>query len=134
VNLETYLARIGLAPPLAPTLETLRRVHVAHLATFPFHNLGIQQRGTIAVDLDSIERKFFGDRNLSGGYCFEQNTLLSAALRDLGFDVTTLLARVGPVEQRSLNHMLLRVTIEGEPWIADVGFGGDGPLDRKSVV
>jgi N-hydroxyarylamine O-acetyltransferase len=129
VNLDAYLTRIGLAQPLPPTLETLRRVHVAHLAAFPFHNLEIQRHGTISVDLASIERKFLGDRNLSGGYCFEQNTLLGAALRELGFTVTTLLGRVGPPDRRMLNHMLLRVDIDGEPWIADVGFGGDGPLE-----
>jgi N-hydroxyarylamine O-acetyltransferase len=43
--------------------------------------------------------------------------------------VTTLLGRAGPPDRRSLNHMLLRVDVDGQPWIADVGFGGDGPLE-----
>jgi N-hydroxyarylamine O-acetyltransferase len=124
MNLDAYLARLGLAQPLPPTIETLRRLHVAHLAAFPFHNLEIQRRGTVRVDIDSITRKFLAADG--GGYCFEQNTLLGAALRELGFAVTTLLGRVGP---HALNHMLLRVEIDDLPWLADVGFGGEGPLE-----
>jgi N-hydroxyarylamine O-acetyltransferase len=126
VNLDAYLTRLGLTQPLAPTAETLRALHVAHLGAFRFDNLEIQQGGTVRVDLDSIERKFLGG---GGGYCFEQNTLFSAALRELGFDVTPLLARVGPPDQRSLTHMLLRVRIEDQDWLADVGFGGTTPLE-----
>ena len=127
MNLDQYLARLELSLPLPPTLDTLRKIHVAHLGAFPFHNLGIQAGGEIRVDVQSIEEKFFSANG--GGYCFEQNTLLAAALRELGFAVTTLLGRAGPPDRRSLNHMLRRVDIDGEPWIADVGFGGQGPLE-----
>jgi N-hydroxyarylamine O-acetyltransferase len=54
--------------------------------------------------------------------------LLSAALREIGFDVTDLAARVlwnvpeGAILPRT--HMLLRVDVAGEAYIADVGFGG----------
>jgi len=126
VNLDAYLERLGLDYSLPPTLDTLRRVHVAHLAAFPFHNLTIQRGGAVDIDVDAIATRFLGDAG--GGYCFEQNTLLGAALRELGFSVTTLLARVGPPDKRALNHMLLRVDVEGEPWIADAGFGGEGLL------
>jgi len=129
VNLDPYLARLGISPPLEPTVETLRRLHVAHLAAFPFHNLTIQRRGVVDVDVDSVAQRFL--EGCGGGYCFEQNTLLGAALRELGFEVTTLLGRVG---ERSLNHMLLRVDIGGEPWLADVGFGAEGPLEPILLV
>ena len=128
MHLENYLTRLGLTQPLPPTVDTLRRLHVAHLAAFTFHNLGIQRRGQIRVDLDSIEQKFMAGQD-GGGYCFEQNTLFAAALRELGFTVTPLLGRVGPPDKRSLNHMLLRVEIDGQGWLADVGFGGEGPLE-----
>jgi N-hydroxyarylamine O-acetyltransferase len=126
VRLGDYLDRIGVKPPLPPTAETLRRLHVAHLAAFPFENLTIQRHQPVLVDLDSIERKFLGG---AGGYCFEHNTLFAAVLRELGFEVMTLMARVGTSESRALSHMLLRVMVEGEPWIADVGFGGEGLLE-----
>ncbi len=127
MNLDAYLARLGVPRPEVPTLEELRRLHVAHLAAFPFHNVTIQRRGTVTVDVDSIAQRFFEPGG--GGYCFEQNTLLGTALRELGFTVTTLLGRVGPPERRSLNHMLLRVDLDGRPWLADVGFGGQTPLE-----
>ncbi len=128
MRIDDYLARVGVQRPLPPTLETLRRLHIAHLATFPFDNLAIQFDRGIRVDLASVEEKFLG--GTTGGYCFEQNTLFGAVLRELGFDVTTLLARVanGDPDRRSLNHMLLQVDIEGEAWLADVGFGAEGPL------
>ena len=72
--------------------ETLRRVHVAHRETFLFENLTIQQGGGISLALGDLERKFLDEGG--GGYCFEHNTLFAAALRDLGFTVATLLARV----------------------------------------
>jgi N-hydroxyarylamine O-acetyltransferase len=127
MNLPSYLGRLGLDLRLPPTLETLRAVHAAHLSAFPFHNLTIQRRGVVDLAIERIEERFFTAGG--GGYCFEQNTLLGEALRALGFRVTTLLGRVGPEESRALNHMLLRVDLDGEPWIADVGFGGEGPLE-----
>jgi len=66
-----------------------------------------------------------------GGYCFEQNTLFAAALTAIGFEVATLEARVRPPGATSTlprTHMVLRVDIDGRAWLADVGFGGDGPL------
>jgi N-hydroxyarylamine O-acetyltransferase len=127
MNLDAYLARLGVPRPDAPALDALRRLHVAHLAAFPFHNLTIQRRQPVTVDVDSIAQRFFAEGG--GGYCFEQNTLLGTALRELGFRVTTLLGRAGPPDRRALNHMLLRVDVDGRPWIADVGFGGETPLE-----
>lgn len=124
MHLDAYLSRLGLTQPLPPTVETLRRIHVAHLAAFPFHNLTIQRRGEVTVDVESIAERFFVAGG--GGYCFEQNTLLAAALRELGFTVTTLMGRP---DRRALNHMLLRVDVEGRAYLADVGFGAEGPLE-----
>lgn len=127
VDLDAYLSRLGMTPPLAADAGTLCRVQVAHLAAFPFHNLTIQRGQPVTTDTGEILARFLADGG--GGYCFEQNTLLAAALRALGFDVTPLLGRVGPPERRALNHLLLRVDLGGRPWLADAGFGGEGPLE-----
>lgn len=132
VRLAAYLSRLGLAPPLPPTLETLRKIHGAHLAAFPFDNLEIQRHGTVRTDVESVEQKFLS--GTTGGYCFEQNTLFRAALEDLGFEVTTILGRVASPERRAMNHLVLRVEIEGAPWLADVGFGAQGLLEPIPIA
>lgn len=69
-------------------------------------------------------------RERRGGYCFEQNLLLAAALRTLGAEVAPLLGRVvlgstgaQDASQRPRTHLALRVAWEGEQRHADVGFG-----------
>ena len=132
MRLSDYLSRVGLTPPLPPTLDSLRRLHIAHLGSFIFDNLDIQRGATVHSDIDSVERKFLDGK--AGGYCFEQNTLFGAVLRELGFDVTTILGRVGSPERRALNHLVLRVEIDGQAWLADVGFGGEGILEPLLIA
>jgi N-hydroxyarylamine O-acetyltransferase len=129
MRLHDYLRRVGVAPGLLPTADTLRRLHIAHREAFLFDNVAIQTGGTISVALDAIERKFIDEGR--GGYCFEHNTLFASVLRDLGLDPVTLLGRVrrGPPERWARTHMVLRVPADGEVWLADVGFGGIGLLE-----
>jgi len=123
-----YLARIGVDAN-ADGSELLRRLHVAHRETFLFENLTIQNGGGISLALDDLQRKFLDEGR--GGYCFEHNTLFAGALRDLGFAPVTLLGRVrrGPPERWCRTHMVLRVAVGDEVWLADVGFGGVGLLE-----
>jgi N-hydroxyarylamine O-acetyltransferase len=139
LDLPGYLARAGLpgAGALPPTAGTLRAVHAAHLAAFPFENLDIMLGRGIRVDLESIQAKLVGGRR--GGYCFEHGQLLAAALERLGFTVERLLARVWrPDKVGARTHLTLRVTdAGGRAWLTDAGFGsspagpvaldGDGP-------
>jgi N-hydroxyarylamine O-acetyltransferase len=68
-----------------------------------------------------------------GGYCFEQNMLLKAALDGLGYRAEPVLARVqagqAPGEIRPRTHVFLRVERDGQIWHADVGFGSDALLE-----
>jgi N-hydroxyarylamine O-acetyltransferase len=76
----------------------------------------------ISVDLGSIQAKLV-DRG-RGGYCYEHGLLFAAALERLGYGVERLLARVGdPEPPRARTHMTLRVSVGGQRWLADVGFG-----------
>jgi N-hydroxyarylamine O-acetyltransferase len=123
-----YFARIGYIGPREPTLETLSAIHTHHVRAIPFENLDVLLGRGIRLDLPSIEQKLVGQRR--GGYCFEQNLLFSAVLRDLGFAVMPRLARVRwkvpPDTPTPLTHMVLQVDINARPWLADVGFGGIG--------
>ena len=127
-DLRAYLERIGYAGPTPPTYETLGALQFAHLTSVPFENLDVQLGVPIRLDLASLQAKLVAGRR--GGYCFEQNNLFMAALRGIGFEVTPLSARVrfGAKEPTPRTHMLLAVDLDGERWIADVGFGGDCPM------
>jgi N-hydroxyarylamine O-acetyltransferase len=128
VDLDAYIARINYTGDLGPTLETLQGLHLAHATSIPFENLDVLLGRPIALDLDSLQAKLVAGGR--GGYCFEHNLLFAAVLESLGFQVTRLAARVlmGAAKLRPRTHMLLSVDIEGEPWLADVGFGGEGLL------
>jgi len=126
--LAAYFDRIGTPPPLTPTLDGLVALHRAHCAAIPFENLDVLLGRRIALDLPSLARKLVHERR--GGYCFEQSTLFRAVLQELGYSVSAFAARVrvGTTAVRPRTHMLLRVDLPEGPFLADVGFGGDGPV------
>ncbi|HWU78371.1 MAG TPA: arylamine N-acetyltransferase [Rhodanobacter sp.] len=121
-----YLRRVGWSGPVAADLATLRGLAMAHVASIPFANLDPLQGLPVELGLAALQRKLVDEGR--GGYCFEQNLLFEAVLREIGFDVTGLIARVlwGHPEdaQTPQTHMLLRVVLAGESWLVDVGFGG----------
>jgi N-hydroxyarylamine O-acetyltransferase len=128
VDLDTYRARVGYGGEFAPTVETLKALHLAHPTRIPFENLDVLLRRPIRLDLESLWGKLVtGGR---GGYCFEHNAVFAAVLEASGFRVRRLAARVryGTSGVRPRLHMLLLVEAEGSPWLADVGFGADGLL------
>lgn len=126
IDLGAYLRRVGWDGPVAPDLATLRGLSTAHVATIPFANLNPLMGWPVSLELADLQRKLVHDRR--GGYCFEQNLLFEAVLREIGFDVTGLIARVlwGHPEdvETPQTHMLLQVKLAGESWLTDVGFGG----------
>jgi N-hydroxyarylamine O-acetyltransferase len=102
----------------------LRAIHSLHPDAIPFENLDPLLGRPVRLDLRFLEEKLITQRR--GGYCFEQNTVLAAALEAIGFRVRTLAARVVWRAQDSpRTHMLLLVDAGPEgTYIADVGFGG----------
>jgi N-hydroxyarylamine O-acetyltransferase len=100
-------------------------VHRAHATSIPFENLDPQRGVPVSLAVEDLERKLVGERR--GGYCFEQNLLLKAALEAMGAEVEPMLARVRygaePGVTRPRSHLVLRVKMAGESWLADVGFG-----------
>ena len=131
VDLDAYFSRIGYMGGRSPTLENLRAIVACHTESIPFENLNPLLRWPVPLDAPSLEQKMV--REGRGGYCFEHNLLLSRALKALGYQVTGLAARVlwntpeAVITPRG--HMLLRVDHDGEPFIMDVGFGGQTLTD-----
>jgi N-hydroxyarylamine O-acetyltransferase len=136
-----YLRRLGLDVPLPPTIDTLRLLHVRHLARVPYENLGIMLRHPPSVDpAASLERIAALGR---AGYCFHQNGAFELVLRDLGFTVERRHGHVwtDPADRHgtALNHLVLLVrdlptaaNPEGR-WWADVGLG-DGFVEPLPLV
>ncbi|MGW2817550.1 arylamine N-acetyltransferase family protein [Streptomyces sp. NPDC001415] len=129
VDLDAYFARIGYDGDASPTLRTLRELHRAHVAAIPFENLDVALGRPVPLDVKSLVGKLVGQAR--GGYCYEQNSLFAAVLERLGFEFGGRGAR-----NRSrgttlvpVTHALLAVTVEGQLWLCDTGFGGQGPLE-----
>jgi len=123
-DLDAYLARIGLPARVTPDAEGLGRLQREHRLSIPFENLDVRLGRGIAIDGDSVFAKLVTAKR--GGYCFEHNRLFMDALTALGFQVRPLLGRVwlGAQDVPPLTHTLSLVTIDGQEWIADAGFGG----------
>jgi N-hydroxyarylamine O-acetyltransferase len=119
LDLDAYLERIGL-----DGRPSFAQLHKAHLISIPFENLDPHRGLPVSLEVEDLERKLVTERR--GGYCFEQNLLLKAALEALGAEVDMFLARMrlgakpGMVRPRS--HLVLRVSENGTSWHADVGF------------
>jgi N-hydroxyarylamine O-acetyltransferase len=126
LDLDAYLKRIGL-----PGGGDITAVHRGHASSIPFENLDPRRGVPVSLAAADIERKLVFEGR--GGYCFEHNLLLGAALQALGAEVELLLARVRygapPGAVRPRTHLVLRVGIDGDRWHADVGFGPMSPLE-----
>lgn len=128
LDLDAYLTRTGYDGPRAATVETLRALHRAHVTAIPFENIDVVLGRGVSLDVDALRDKLVTRGR--GGYCHEHNLLFAAALERLGFTVTRHLARVRLGRTHlPRTHAALTVTIDGRPWLADVGFGGDGLLE-----
>jgi N-hydroxyarylamine O-acetyltransferase len=136
VKICDYLDRISYTRSVEPTSEVLKALHRAHMMAAPFENLDIALNRKIICDEASIIRKIVEQKR--GGFCYELNGAFSALLRELGFKVTQLSARVARQDGSygpEFDHLTLRVDLE-EPWLADVGFGDSfvEPLQLKVDV
>ena len=128
MNLDAYLARVGYGGSLELTFDTLRDLHRAHLLTIPYENLDIHLHRTLPLDEHYFFDKLVAQRR--GGWCFEMNGLFAWALRELGFGVTLLGAKVDRAAGKLMpkpDHLALLVEADGL-YLADVGFG-DGLLE-----
>jgi N-hydroxyarylamine O-acetyltransferase len=119
INLDAYFQRIGYTGDRSPTLATLQAIHQRHAQTIAFENLNPLSKQPVLLDLAALQQKLIHAGR--GGYCFEQNLLLRSVLLALGFQLTSLSARVvwnmpeGTIMPRS--HMLLQVDIDGKFYI-----------------
>jgi N-hydroxyarylamine O-acetyltransferase len=129
VDLDAYFRRIAYAGKREPSLDVLQTIVLQHTQTIPFENLNPWLRWPVYLDRASLLHKLVHSGR--GGYCYEQNGLFNHVAQALGFIVTPLAARVvwnRPADAPApRSHMLLCITINAQPYLVDVGFGGMTP-------
>lgn len=129
MDLQAYLDRIGFAGVPRPDLATLRAIHRGHSLSISYENLDVQLGRPLTTSPAEAFDKIV--RRGRGGWCYEMNGLLGAALDEIGFKVTRLAGGVHRMvrgDEAVGNHLVLLVDLPEGPWIADVGFG-DGARD-----
>jgi N-hydroxyarylamine O-acetyltransferase len=126
MNVATYLERIAYSKPIKPDAQTLRGLQAAHMQSVPFENLDIRLKRPIHIHEEAIWDKLVVNKR--GGFCYELNGLFAWLLKQIGFHVAYLNARVFDRDGNlgvDFDHLALLVQIPGESerWLADVGFG-----------
>jgi N-hydroxyarylamine O-acetyltransferase len=119
---KQYLHRINYRGGLNPTPETLSALQEAHLMSVPFENLDIHNN--VKIDLTNLYDKIVLKNR--GGFCYELNGLFCELLKELGFSVKMVSARVYQGEKGfgvEFDHMALKVSFGNDEYLADVGFG-----------
>ena len=134
MEVNACLERINYAKPVKPDAQTLYGLHLAHLLAVPFENLDIGLKRKIHISERAIYEKVVVNKR--GGFCYELNGLFGWLLKQIGFDVTYLNARVFNSEGApgiGFGHLalLVRIPNQHEIFLADVGFGDSfiEPLD-----
>lgn len=118
-----YLRRLGHVGNLEPTVEVLRGLHLAHVRAIAFENSSVLRGEAIVLDGPRLVSKLVDDGR--GGFCYELNGAFAELLRSLGFAVELMPGRfwsdagLGP----PFEHLCLRVTVDGQPYLVDVGAG-----------
>ena len=127
-SVEKYLKRIGYNGKPAINFETLSELQYRHFLSVPYENLDILNRVPLSLDIDDLFEKIV-IRN-RGGYCFELNTLFNHLLKETGFKTTTYISRflLGEKETPMRRHRVMKVDIDGESYLADVGVGSEVPV------
>lgn len=126
MEINAYLERISYESFVKPDIQTLYGLHHAHMLTVPFENLDIGLKRPIHLNEQVIWDKII--INQRGGFCYELNGLFTWMLKQIGFDVTYLNARVFNRDGElgiHFDHLALLVQIPDQStrWLADVGFG-----------
>jgi len=124
-SLPKYFERIDFDLPAKIDIAAIAGMMRRQLFTVPFENLDVQEKQSVSlVPEDIVEKILYRQR---GGYCYEVNGIFAMALQALGVQYQFVAARpmFYPVK-RPRTHMALVLTIEGERWLCDLGFGSYG--------
>ncbi len=120
---KQYFERIHYTGSAEASLIILTKLQQAHLMNVPFENLDIQHH--IKIDLDNLFNKVVVNKR--GGFCYELNGLFYRLLKKIGFKAKMISARVYNVKTKiyspEYDHMAIMVSLKGDRYLVDVGFG-----------
>lgn len=124
-SLTDYLHRIDYTGAPKPDIDTVARMMRRQLFSVPFENLDVQAGKVVSLVPEDIVDKIVNRKR--GGYCYEVNGLFAMALASLGIPYQFVAARpmIYPA-RRPRTHMALVLTLDGERWLCDLGFGSYG--------
>lgn len=125
IDVDEYLAVLGMTRPAAPTIEVLRALHRAQVERVAYETIDNQLGRLTGIGAaESVARILRG----RGGYCFHLNGAFAALLTALGYDVTLHKAgiqdEVEDPEGPEGDHLALTVGLDGERWLVDTGLAG----------
>ena len=122
MNTKQYLERINYVGLLNPTFEVLSKLQLTHLMNVPFENLDIHNK--TKIDLKNLFDKIVTRKR--GGFCYELNGLFYELLKEIGFTVKLISARVYDKKKEyspEFDHMAIVASIKNNNYLVDVGFG-----------
>lgn len=138
-NLDAFYQRVNYHGSKEITLDTLRVLQYHFLRYIPFENLLLHGYASnpphpdgvpVRIEPDIVEKKILEQKR--GGYCFELNQYWYLVLREMGYTMTTKMARSLrslPAETpRARTHLVPIATIEGVQYITDVAFATFSPV------
>lgn len=126
--MDLYFNRLNVSGRQADRLSFLQLLQTRHVQTIPFENLDIMEKKTLSLQFDDLERKII--ERSRGGVCYELNGLFHHLLHHLDYDVrfgaaTTYIGdRWNPHKD---THMMNLVHVNNQPYVVEVGLGGNSP-------
>ena len=129
MDIKKYLKRIGFEGEAKADYKTLYELQYRHFLSVPYENIDILNKVDLSLDIDVLYKKVV-ERG-RGGYCFELNALYNWLLCELGFKTISYFARF-LLDEPDLSlvmrrHRIMRVEIDGEYYLTDVGVGAVVP-------
>ncbi|RXJ95638.1 hypothetical protein CRV00_04135 [Malaciobacter molluscorum] len=105
------------------SIENLTKLHESYILNVPYENLDFVFKKEFSVNILKIYEKIVC--NNRGGICYESNTLFMYLLKNLGFDVQMIFAKVEDITYIGADypHLALLVRIENKEYLVDVANG-----------
>ena len=134
--IKDYLKRIGFEGEAKADYDTLYELQYRHFLSVPYENLDILNKVDLSLEISALYNKVV-ERG-RGGYCFELNALFNWLLCEIGFKTITYFARFlldePDIKKVMRRHRIMRVEINGEYYLADVGVGCVTPERSLKLV